>query len=63
MLYKHEIEDRSDTNLLDKHMENTVLYIIQKHTAEYERIYFIHVRWHVTFECWKQRIREHTLMQ
>ena len=65
MLCKHEIEDHFDTNLLDKHMENIVLYIIQKHThtAEYEQIYFIHVRWHVTYEFWKQRIRERTLMQ
>ena len=49
--------------VLVKHMENTVLYLIQKHAAKYEQIYFIHVRQHVTSEFWKQRMRERTLMQ
>ena len=38
------------TLMLEKHMENTVLYLIQQHAAEYKRIYFIHVRYHVTFK-------------
>jgi len=32
------------TLMLEKHMENTVLYLIQKHAVEYKWIYFIHVR-------------------
>ena len=27
-----------------KHIANTILYLIQKYTAEYKWIYFIHVR-------------------
>ena len=36
--------------VLEKHMENIVLYLLQKHVVEYKRIYFTHVRLHVTSE-------------
>ena len=59
----HNLEIHQMDVMLEKHMGHIVLYLIQKHIAEYERIYFIHVRKHVSSESWKQRMRKHTLMQ